>query len=756
MIDRPILKSSFNWKIVGAEDVLIISERDSILLNGRLYQRLIPLLDGKNTVDEIIDRLPKISTSEIYYALMLMERRGYIVENYDILPLDLAIFCQHLNIDPREAGDRLQTTKVNVTSFGVNLPVSESIDILQSLQINLSTDADIDINIELVLTDNYLNPALEEYNRKALERSRPWLLVKPAGTVLWIGPLFIPGKTGCWQCLSQRLQNNRPLEGLIQNNKQDSTPLMRPLASLRSTQQTALGLAATEIFKWIISGENPRLEGKLVLQDTLALETQNHILIKRPQCSSCGDRVDGLNREPMPIVLGHRKKMFTTDGGHRACSPTETLTKYQHHISPITGIVRELRSIYKNTESLTHSYIATHHFATLFDDLKVGLRQNIGGRSAGKGKTDRQAKVSALCEAIERYSGVFQGHECRKQASYQQLGDRAIHPNTCMNFSQKQYETRQEWNASCGDWFQRVPEPFEEEREIEWTPVWSLTREQFRYLPTAYCYHGYPELEKPNCWADSNGCAAGNTLEEAILQGFMELVERDCTALWWYNRLQKPLVNLESFDDPYFLALKEYYRTLHRELWVLDLTDDFNIPCFAAITQRSDRDIEDITLGFGAHFDPQIAISRALTEVNQILPNVLAAYADGSTHYPPSSSPLALKWWQSATLENQPYLVGDRAVAAKTKGDYANLWSDDLLEDVLSCKKIVEQKGMEMLVSDRTRPDIGLRVVKVIVPGMRHWWKRWAPGRLYEVPVQMGWLSEPLTEDRLNPFPLWM
>jgi ribosomal protein S12 methylthiotransferase accessory factor len=43
------------------------------------------------------------------------------------------------------------------------------------------------------------------------------------------------------------------------------------------------------------------------------------------------------------------------------------------------------------------------------------------------------------------------------------------------------------------------------------------------------------------CRADSNGNAAGNTLEEAtILQGFVELIERDSVALWWYNRLRRP------------------------------------------------------------------------------------------------------------------------------------------------------------------------------------------------------------------------
>ena len=74
----------------------------------------------------------------------------------------------------------------------------------------------------------------------------------------------------------------------------------------------------------------------------------------------------------------------------------------------------------------------------------------------------------------------------------------------------------------------------------------------------------------------------------------------------------------------------------------------------------------------------------------------------------------------------------------------------------MTCQQIVESKGMEMLVLDQTRPDIGLRVVRVIIPGMRHSWKRLGPGRLYDVPVQMGWLPTPLEESQLNPISMWM
>lgn len=750
MLKKPKFKTRFRVETVEAEGAFLLSERGAILLSARLYQLLVPLLDGNRTADEIVEQLQdRLPASYIYYALMELDRRGYLVENEKVLPSNLAVFCEHLNVNIEDACRRLQETKVAVKALG-SLSTSELIATLESLQIQVTEEA----NLELVLTDDYLRAELVEINQKNLEQSRPWMLIKPTGTLIWLGPIFHPEKTGCWECLAQRLRGNRPVEGFIQRRRNALSPLTPPLTDLLSTLQTALTMAATEILKWIVQGENKRLEGVLVTHDTLTLETQKHVLIKRPQCSSCGI-LRQEHRKPKPVVLGSRKKTFTVDGGHRCVAPEETFERYRHHISPITGVVRELGKLSRDLNGLTHTYFAKHHFASMFDDLSV-LEQNLWGRSAGKGRTDAQARASGFCEAIERYSGIFQEDEIRVKGSYQKMGDTAIHPNTCMNFSQAQYDNREEWNAYCSSFFQKVPEPFDEEREIEWTPVWSLTYQNFKYLPTAYCYFGYPMHPKPDCWADTNGCAAGNTLEEAIVQGFMELVERNSVALWWYNRIQRPMVDLESFDEPYFHALKSYYKSIRRELWVLDITGDLNIPSFAAISRRSDHQVEDIILGFGAHFDPKLAVQRALTEVNQILPAVLAADANGTTQYAASAEPPVLDWWKTATLENQPYLVPDKSVAPKVYSDYPQVGSDDLLDDIKLCQQIVKQRGMEMLVLDQTRPDIGLRVVKVVVPGMRHFWKRWGPGRLYEVPVQLGWLREPTPEERLNPFPMWM
>jgi ribosomal protein S12 methylthiotransferase accessory factor len=68
----------------------------------------------------------------------------------------------------------------------------------------------------------------------------------------------------------------------------------------------------------------------------------------------------------------------------------------------------------------------------------------------------------------------------------------------------------------------------------------------------------------------------------------------------------------------------------------------------------------------------------------------------------------------------------------------------------------VRARGLELLVQDHTRPDTGLHVVKVVVPGLRHFWARLGPGRLYDVPVALRLRERANAEHELNPTPLFV
>jgi len=76
---------------------------------------------------------------------------------------------------------------------------------------------------------------------------------------------------------------------------------------------------------------------------------------------------------------------------------------------------------------------------------------------------------------------------------------------------------------------------------------------------------------------------------------------------------------------------------------------------------------------------------------------------------------------------------------------------DTTRAQVNACVEIARRAGMDFLVLDQTRPDVEVPVVRVIVPGLRHFYRRFGPGRLYDVPVKLGLRDRPLAEHELNP-----
>ncbi|MFO7323790.1 MAG: TOMM precursor leader peptide-binding protein [Chloroflexota bacterium] len=722
-------KPHYRVAIHPPEHVFLLSEREHVVLRGRLYVAVAPYLKDGSDLSAIqaalADRVP---ADKVAYAIQRLRDAGHLSSGPNGLPLEQAAFWE------AEGHAPLAKARVAVRGLGV---ASDDLTALCAANGLLTGD---EAALELVLADDYLNPALEDFNRRALTEGRPWLLAKPVGTILWVGPLFAPGGA-CWACLAERLAANRAVEMFLHEQGALAGPPGLSRAALPSTVATALGLVATEAARWLASG-NSALRDRVWTFDTNTLETAWHHVVRRPQCPVCGSAV---SRASARIVLEARPKAPTSDGGFRSAPAEETFERYRHHISPITGAVSELERV--STPGPIHVYRSGANKSRPFQSWGA-QRRSLRSHSAGKGIDDMQARTSALCEALERYSGVFQGDEPRRRATFEQVRDEAIHPNQLLLFSEAQYATRETWNRDCPPHLY-VPRPFEDDRAIEWTPVWSLTNERAVYVPTAYCYYDYPLADDHVfCIADSNGCAAGSSLEDAILQGFLELVERDAVALWWENRIPRPGIDLDSLASPYLRQVRAYYASLARDIWALDLTADLGIPVVAALSRRVDQPQEDIIMAFGAHLDPRYALLRAVTELHQMLPPVL--HAQSGRGYA-SDLPWEIDWWQTATLQTDPYLAPDPAQAAVRLQDRPSLEAGDLRADVLVCVELARRQGLEVLALDQTRPDIGLPVVRVIVPGLRHFWRRHAPGRLYDVPVRLGWLPRPTAESDLNP-----
>ena len=95
-------------------------------------------------------------------------------------------------------------------------------------------------------------------------------------------------------------------------------------------------------------------------------------------------------------------------------------------------------------------------------------------------------------------------------------------------------------------------------------------------------------------------------------------MERDSVAIWWYNRLKRPGIDLASCGDTDHARIHDY-DTIGRDVWALDLTTDLGITSVVALSRDRDGDAERILMGLGCHLDPRIAVQRALAEMNQML-----------------------------------------------------------------------------------------------------------------------------------------
>jgi bacteriocin biosynthesis cyclodehydratase domain-containing protein len=592
-------------------------------------------------------------------------------------------------------------------------------------------------DLTVTLVNDYLETRLAELNRQHLSDGAPWVLVQPSGIFPLVGPVFTPGQGACWTCLAERMKRNREVKALL-DRRQARPVVVSPLAQ-QIFGQSAIQLAAVEIAKAIATDFRTQLGDQIISLDLLGSTIVKHHVAARPQCPSCGrKKLRDPRRAPAPVELGAGGKVVTTSGGYRSVSSSATVARFRRHVSPLTGVVSRLERIQADLPLATN-YHAKHNFSGPSETVHE-LRAGLSGGSFGKGSTAEQGEASALMEAIERYSGIFQGDEIRAKRRFTDFpSGQAIYPNEVLLFSDAQL--RQGSAGTPGsDEQHAIPALFDRSAKIEWSPVWSLRDARFKYLPTGLLYFFYRGAAA--FAADSNGCAAGNTLEEAMVQGFLELVERDAYAIWWYNRLQRPELDLGQFDDPFVRDLQKRLAQAGRRLWVLDVTSDLGIPTFVAVTHWMQDARENIEFGSGAHFDAPIALLRALTELNQFLSLGLMGGGTGEKSSLDGSTPLR--------LEDHPYLTpnGNPMVQPEFGSKFGHL---DTREQAAACVSLAKDAGLDFLVLDQTRPDIEAPVVRVIVPGLRHFYRRFAPGRLYDVPVKLGWRDRPLKENELNP-----
>jgi bacteriocin biosynthesis cyclodehydratase domain-containing protein len=734
----PQFKHSILARAIAPDVLLILSERRRSMMRGTAIVQVAQKIDGQRSAEQIVGELEgMLAQHDSLAALQQLIDKGYV--HVAAVPDQAAeqAYWELRGADGVAVLQNLKDACVAVECCG-NLGVTPLMNTLTASGIAVAVNAESaseSVRLLIVVVDDYLHPKLSEITARATANDLPVLLVKPTGIKPSVGPIIHPRQGSCLQCLQFWIRTNRPVETLLVRLQGEDKHCM-PLALGTVGAQSVYGLVAGVVGSLCaLQEDRAALAHKLLTIEPDTMETTRHAVVRRPQCPACGN----------PDLMRHQADRFPQlqtvdgplrrDGGFRSVDPLQTYEKYKHLVSPVCGPIAYLHPMPRRHGGMRQVYVAGYLVCP--QDLPRG--NSFDKVCAGKGQSEAQARVSALCEALERYSGVYQGDEARIRGSMTSLGAAAIDFNLLQNFSDWQYANREGINRLTDDKRKQIPLPFGPHSEIDWTPAWSLVSGKRHYVPLTYCYAEAPV----ECGAafgihNPNGAAAGNCLEEAILQGLLELIERDATAIWWYNQLPTPGIDLASFGDSYFDGLVLEYAKLGWDLWVLDLTHDLQIPVCAAIARE--RAGARHAIGFGCHLDAKIAVQRALTEVNQL--------------FDPSEN--GISPWDDEKLNDRRFLEPVSHQSTRRADALASVGGKDLKADIAHCAAMLSERGMDLLVVDKTRPDIGLSVVQVIVPGLRHFWPRLGEGRLYDVPHKLGWLVQPKNESMLNPVPLFL
>ena len=249
----PRFKPSFRVELIDEEGVYLLGEAESHVLRGPAFLALAPLLDGHSTLEDLCVRLAgRVSPAEVIHAITLLRQQGFLADGGVEDPLPEATFWEGLGVQPAHVRRRLREARVTLVSFGDTEagPLAES---LAALGISVAHEG----GLPVVLAEDYLHPGLAAFNQERLARGQSWLLVRPTGLRAWLGPLFVPGRTGCWRCLAHRLEGHHRVERYLEYRLGREAIHAPARCALASTRQAVAGMVATAVARWLVEGSLP-------------------------------------------------------------------------------------------------------------------------------------------------------------------------------------------------------------------------------------------------------------------------------------------------------------------------------------------------------------------------------------------------------------------------------------------------------------------------------------------------------------------
>lgn len=317
----------------------------------------------------------------------------------------------------------------------------------------------------------------------------------------------------------------------------------------------------------------------------------------------------------------------------------------------------------------------------------------------GKGITKDHAKASAMMEGFERYSAEKQDSDETVIATADEIAEKG-NPVELKSLN--------------------LPQKFEKEDLSSLKLEWSLTRDLISgndyYVPSNAVFHPYtPESNIQSLFkSNTNGLASGNVLEEAILHGIFEVIERDAWSIFELTHKNYSQINLESIESDLINETIDKFESEGIKIKLMDFTADVKIPTIAASADDTiTRDAGLLTLGMGTHLDPEVAILRALTEVAQSR----ATQINGAREDTVRADFAREAGYERMKRINKFYFKQEETQI--DLGEIENKSTTSITEDMEIVKSELVENGIsKILYTDLTRPELDVSVVRVIIPEM--------------------------------------
>lgn len=309
----------------------------------------------------------------------------------------------------------------------------------------------------------------------------------------------------------------------------------------------------------------------------------------------------------------------------------------------------------------------------------------------GKGITPEAARISALMESLETWTAEHLALPVVR-GSARDLGARAVDVRA-------------------------LPRPrgrLDRSARWRWVEGWDLVNDRAVLVPEQSVTLDTTFTTPPVFDISSNGLASGNVLVEAIVHGLCEVIERDAEAAWRRAGGDRRIV-LDTITDPVCRGLVDQITATGARIFIWDLGGI--IPVVGCAIMEDPREPAWRALGFyqgfGAHLQPEVAIARAITEAAQTRLTYIAGGRDDffAFDYARATDPEILGdlWDRLAAPCDEPAVFDELP-----RRDTAGLGEDLEVLVQLAC----EAGAAQVIVVDLTHPQLGVPVVKVLVPGL--------------------------------------